>query len=151
MNFEISGRTYVAEIDVDELIRHEVQLIRFTSLPKYPAVERDIAVVVDKSVEAGKILKVILDNGGDYIEGAELFDVYEGDRIEAGKKSVAYALSFRSENETLTDEVINADMENIVQRFLSSAARSLGIENILIIISCLGIKKATVLNRRLLL
>ncbi len=113
-NFEISGRTYVAEIDVDELIRHEVQLIRFTSLPKYPAVERDIAVVVDKSVEAGKILKVILDNGGDYIEGAELFDVYEGDRIEAGKKSVAYALSFRSENETLTDEVINADMENIV-------------------------------------
>ena len=113
-NFEISGRTYIAEIDVDKLMQFETTFIRFAKLPKYPAVERDIAVVVDRAVEAGAILKVIMENGGDYIEGAELFDVYEGDRIEEGKKSVAYALSFRSENETLSDDMISDDMNNIV-------------------------------------
>ena len=121
-NFEISGRTYIAEIDVDKLMQFETTFIRFAKLPKYPAVERDIAVVVDRAVEAGAILKVIMENGGDYIEGAELFDVYEGDRIEEGKKSVAYALSFRSENETLSDDMINDDMNNIV----AALAKELG-------------------------
>ena len=66
--------------------------------------------------------RIIMENGGDYIEGAELFDVYEGDRIEEGTKSVAYALSFRSENETLSDDMINDDMNNIV----AALAKELG-------------------------
>ena len=124
-NFEIAGRTYIAEIDVDKLMQFENGFIRFAKLPKYPAVERDIAVVVDKAVEAGAVLKVIMENGGDYIEGAELFDVYEGDRIEAGKKSVAYALSFRSENETLTDDMISGDMQKIISALASELGAAL--------------------------
>lgn len=113
-NFEINQRTYIAELNLDALMAYEDTYIRMAKLPKYPAIERDIAVVVDKDVEAGMLLKVILANGGKYMEGAKLFDVYEGDRIEAGKKSIAYALSFRSDAETLTDETISEDMENII-------------------------------------
>lgn len=114
-NFEISGRTYIAEIDIDALMSYEESKIRFAKIPKFPAIERDIAVVVDKNVEAGMILKTIMDNGGEFIESAELFDVYEGDRIEAGKKSIAYALSFRSDAKTLTDDEIGGDMESILR------------------------------------
>ncbi len=124
-NFEINQRTYVAELDLDALMAYEDTYIRMAKLPKYPAVERDIAVVVDKAVEAGVLLKVILKNGGKYMEGAKLFDVYEGDRIEAGKKSIAYSLSFRSETETLTDEIISGDMESIIAALASECGAAL--------------------------
>ena len=88
--------------------------IKFKMLPRYPALERDISVTVGQDKEVDALRKCILKNGGKYIESAVLFDVYTGSNIEAGKKSLAYAISFRSKDKTLTDAEIDEDMKNII-------------------------------------
>lgn len=113
-NFGIPEKVYVAQMDMESLFEASGTKIRFAPLPKYPAIERDIAITVDKDAEAGTIRKAILKNGGKYIENVELFDVYEGEQLERGKKSLAYALTFRSATGTLTDENIAKDMKRIL-------------------------------------
>lgn len=113
-NFGIPEKVYVAQMDMESLFEASGTKIRFAPLPKYPAIERDIAITVDKDAEAGTIRKAILKNGGKYIENVELFDVYEGEQLGKGKKSLAYALTFRSATGTLTDENIAKDMKRIL-------------------------------------
>lgn len=113
-NFGIPKKVYVAQMDMESLFEASGTKIRFAPLPKYPAIERDIAITVDKDAEAGTIRKAILKNGGKYIENVELFDVYEGEQLGKGKKSLAYALTFRSATGTLTDENIAKDMKRIL-------------------------------------
>ena len=113
-NFGIPEKVYVAQMDMESLFEASGTKIRFAPLPKYPAIERDIAITVDKDAEAGTIRKAILKNGGKYIENVELFDVYEGEQLGKGKKSLAYALTFRSATGTLTDENIVKDMKRIL-------------------------------------
>lgn len=115
-NFGIPEKVYVAQMDMESLFEASGTKIRFAPLPKYPAIERDIAITVDKDAEAGTIRKAILKNGGKYIENVELFDVYEGEQLERGKKSLAYALTFRSATGTLTDENIAKDMKRILAK-----------------------------------
>ncbi len=115
-NFDVPERTYVAQIDLEVLFDTNNTKIRFAPLPKYPAIERDIAITVDKNAEAGTIQKAILKSGGKHIESAELFDVYEGEQLGRQKKSLAYALTFRSPVSTLTDEDIAKDMQRILDR-----------------------------------
>lgn len=115
-NFGIPEKVYVAQMDMESLFEASGTKIRFAPLPKYPAIERDIAITVDKDAEAGTIRKAILKNGGKYIENVELFDVYEGEQLEKGKKSLAYALTFRSATGTLTDENIAKDMKRILAK-----------------------------------
>jgi len=108
-NFGIQGRAYLAELDIDSIYSFEEEKIRYALLPKYPAIERDLALIVDADAQSGVIAKFLMDNGGKYIEKAELFDVYCGENIEQGKKSLAYSLSFRSKDGTLTDADIDID------------------------------------------
>lgn len=115
-NFGIPEKVYVAQMDMESLFEASGTKIRFAPLPKYPAIERDIAITVDKDAEAGTIRKAILKSGGKYIENVELFDVYEGEQLERGKKSLAYALTFRSATGTLTDENIAKDMKRILAK-----------------------------------
>ncbi len=115
-NFGIPEKVYVAQMDMESLFEASGTKIRFAPLPKYPAIERDIAITVDKDAEAGTIRKAILKNGGKYIENVELFDVYEGEQLGKGKKSLAYALTFRSATGTLTDENIAKDMKRILAK-----------------------------------
>ena len=83
-------------------------------VPKFPAVERDIAIIVDESVEVGQIEKIITKKAKKLLEGLKLFDIYRNEKLGENKKSVAYALTFRDKNKTLSDEEVNVAMENII-------------------------------------
>jgi len=112
--FEISGRVYLAEIELDALLAGRVTEKKYRALPRFPAVERDIALVLDETIQSGDVASSIKKAGGRLIESVELFDVYAGSHIDAGKKSLAYALRFRAEDRTLTDEEILRAMEKIL-------------------------------------
>lgn len=113
-NYDIPARVCLAELDLGALVVEMGTEISFQPLPKYPAIERDIAVLVDKHAPAGVIRHSIEQSGGKYLESVRLFDVFEGEQLGKGQKSLAYALTFRSPNGTLTDEMIAKDMKKIL-------------------------------------
>ena len=76
----------------------------YVPLPKFPSVTRDIAVVCDSDIPVGRLLDCIQENGGEYLKDCSVFDVYTGHHIAQGKKSVAFSLTMRSDDQTLTDE-----------------------------------------------
>ncbi len=113
-NFECPTESYVAIIDLKPLVDACVEIPKSKELPKFPAVTRDLAVVVDKTVPAGHVERIIRQRGGKLLESCELFDCYEGAQLAAGKKSLAYSLSFRTPDGTLTDEDVSKPMKKIL-------------------------------------
>lgn len=111
----IKKRAYVAEINIDELLEIRRNELVVTDLPKYPAVDRDLAVVVDKEQAVGQMLSLIKTTSGDLLESVEIFDIYEGEQIGENKKSVAFSLVYRAKDRTLTDEDVNAKFNKIVK------------------------------------
>ncbi len=89
---------------------------KYRSLPKYPATERDLAVVVSEEINAAELLHIIREKGGELLEGVKLFDLYQGDQIAEGQKSLAFKLLFRAEDRTLTDEEVNKLFERILNQ-----------------------------------
>ena len=83
-------------------------------MPKFPATSRDIAVILDKNINVGEVIKIIESNRNGILESYSLFDVYEGEQVGDGKKSVAYSLLFRAEDRTLTDKEVNEVMDKIL-------------------------------------
>ena len=90
--------------------------VTFKPIPKYPAAERDIAMLVDKSVPVADIEKVMKKAGGAILEDIKLFDVYEGKQIPDGKKSVAYSILFRDNTRSLTNEEVNTVFDKILKK-----------------------------------
>ena len=90
--------------------------IVYEAISKFPAVEIDLAFVADKALEAGQIERIIAEAGGEYLKQIKLFDIYEGDRIEAGKKSLAYNLVFQAKERTLKAEEVSAVVETIKEQ-----------------------------------
>ena len=113
-NYDINTRAYVGVIEFYKLLESVKVERLYKQLPKYPVVDRDIAMVVKDTVTVGDIEKVIASKGGDLLEHASLFDVYKGNQIAEGYKSVAYSLSFRASDRTLTDEEVNVVMKAIM-------------------------------------
>ncbi len=113
-NYELDIKTYVAELDISTLLSHINKDIIFKALPKYPSTARDIAMLVKEEVLVGEIEKTIRERSGKLLENVKLFDVYQGKQIEEGYKSVAYKLTFRAEDRTLTDEEIQKVMKKIL-------------------------------------
>lgn len=111
---DIRKKIYVFEADVDTLQKFAAKKFTFESLPKYPSISRDLAILVDHDTAAGDVEKVIAKNGGQFFKGVTLFDVYTGDRISADKKSLAFAIDFRSNERTLTDEEADESFKNIL-------------------------------------
>jgi phenylalanyl-tRNA synthetase beta chain len=113
--YEICDETIVAQLDAEALVRI-MQNVKITSkiLTKYPAVERDLAFVVDSGLLASVINDEIIKTGGAYLTACEVFDVYVSDALGAGKKSLAFNLTFRSEERTLTDEEVDQSIRNII-------------------------------------
>lgn len=112
-NYNIGERAYIAVIDmrdVTELARFDV---KYTGVPKFPASTRDISMVMKKEVLAGDIEEQIRKCGGALLERCELFDIYEGEQIEEGHKSMAYKIVFRAKDRTLEDKEINDIMEKL--------------------------------------
>ncbi len=113
-NYGIEKRAYLAEVNVTKLVKYSRQNKKYVEVPKFPAVERDIAVIVDEKVEVGQIEKIITKKSKKLLESATLFDIYRDEKIGTNKKSVAYSLIFRDKKKTLSDEEINTAMENII-------------------------------------
>lgn len=115
-NYDIEVPVYLLELDFALLQKHAKLNKSYTPLPKYPASERDLALICDSQVPVYEIEQMIKNSGGQYLEKVTLFDVYEGDQIESGKKSVAYSLVFRSLKETLKDETVEQSVQNILKK-----------------------------------
>ena len=114
-NFDIEVPCYVAEIDIMGMFETVDADVKFTQLPKFPAAERDIAVLVDKDVAVGDLEATIVKASGALLDNVKLFDVYEGDRIPEGKKSIAFAIAFRAPDRSLTGEEVDKVFNKIVK------------------------------------
>ncbi len=115
-NFEIGCPVYMVVIDFDALMLNKKMDKTYKHLPKYPAVTRDIALIVDEDVTVRNIEDVIRKTKTNIIESSKLFDIYRSDALGENKKSVAYSIVFRSMDKTLTDEDVNAVMDDILKR-----------------------------------
>ncbi|RJR14362.1 phenylalanine--tRNA ligase subunit beta [Candidatus Parcubacteria bacterium] len=98
--------TYVFELSLTDLLGANVEEIKYEAIPRFPSIGRDIALVVDRSTPAGELEAVIKETGGTLLKDVQVFDVYEGDKIDASKKSVAFALRYYHPEHTLTDEEV---------------------------------------------
>jgi phenylalanyl-tRNA synthetase beta chain len=105
---DLAGEVYVAELDFEEVGHYGPRRVWLRSVPRFPAVSRDIAVIVDDAFEAASILEEIRVVGDPLIESARCFDCYAGAPIPAGKKSLAYTIAYRHPERTLTDDEVNA-------------------------------------------
>ena len=114
-NFGIAQSVYVFEMEVDTLLRYRKKKNTITSLPKYPASTRDLAILVDAGLTTAEIERVIAKKGGKFFRGATLFDVYMGKQVGSGKKSMAFHLHFQSDDKTLTDEEVDAAFADILE------------------------------------
>ncbi len=113
-NYDIEKRTYIAELNITKLVKYARENKKYTEVPKFPAVERDIAVIVDEQVEVGQIEKVIMKKAKKLLESIQLFDIYRNEKLGGNKKSVAYSLIFRDKTKTLSDEEVNTIMDIII-------------------------------------
>jgi len=113
--FGIEERCYISELNLDILNKYADLDRKYTPLPKFPAVLRDIAMLVDDSILVKEIEDIIREKGGNMIEKVELFDVYKGKQIPVGKKSIAYSILYRSDSKTLTDEEVGKVHDKIVR------------------------------------
>lgn len=122
-NYGIGTKAYVAVLDMPEIIPFATFDRKYEGIAKYPAVTRDISMVVPREILVGQIEAVIAQRGGKILESYALFDIYEGSQIKAGFKSVAYTLTFRAKDRTLEDADVSAAMKKIL-----NGLQGLGIE-----------------------
>lgn len=122
-NYAIKERVYVAVLDMPYVVEYASFDRKYRGIAKFPAVTRDLSMVVPKEVLAGDIEKVFDEKGGQYLESYALFDIYEGAQIKRGYKSIAYTLTFRAQDKTLED----ADIQNAMNKILKKL-EELGIE-----------------------
>jgi len=118
-NYELPKRTYVCELSLAALHGCGIADPKFVELPKFPGSNRDLAIQLKETIPAASVNEVIRKNGGDILESIELFDVYTGEQIPEGYKSLAYALNFRHKERTLTDDDINPVVEQILAELKS--------------------------------
>ncbi len=120
-NYGVDAALYCAELSFDAILAHRAPLAVYKPLPRFPSVSRDIAVVCDAAVPAGELRACILASGGQYLKDCAVFDVYTGGRIAPGFKSVAFSLTMRADDQTLTDEhaeeTVRAVLDALRERF----------------------------------
>jgi phenylalanyl-tRNA synthetase beta chain len=121
--YDIGTRAYVAVLDMPCIVEKATFDRKYEGIAKYPAVSRDISMVVPKDILAGQIEEIIEQRGGRLLESCRLFDIYEGEQIKEGFKSVAYSVSFRAKDRTLDEKDVSAAMKKIL-----NGLEGLGIE-----------------------
>ena len=122
-NYKIGEKAYLAILDMPSLLPYTTYDRKYEGVARYPAVTRDISMVVPKNILVGQIEDMIRQRGGKILESYNLFDIYEGAQILAGHKSVAYSITFRAKDHTLEDKEVNGVMEKILH-----GLRGMGIE-----------------------
>lgn len=125
-DFELSNRAYVAQIDFDGLVRHVSLVRQYTPFSRFPAVERDLALLVPATMPAGALVDAAWRASGELLESARIFDVYGGSNLPAGTKSVALALRFRAADRTLGESEVEAAVTRVLeaQALLGAQLRS---------------------------
>ncbi|OEL02713.1 phenylalanine--tRNA ligase subunit beta [Staphylococcus succinus] len=115
-------RTYVFELNYDKLMAVSVGYINYQPIPRFPGVSRDIALVVNRNMPSAKLVQVIHEHGGDILQNAEVFDVYEGEHVAEDEKSIAIRLAYLDTQQTLTDDKVNAVHEDILDALQAQGA-----------------------------
>lgn len=113
-HYEIGTKVYIAVLDMSEIVKFSTFERKYTGIAKYPAVTRDISMVVPREILVGQIEAMIEQRGGRLLESYRLFDIYEGTQIKAGFKSVAYSITFRAKDRTLEEGDVSAAMKKIL-------------------------------------
>ncbi len=114
-NYDLPYKAYLFEFDMEVLVDAAIFAKRFEPIPIYPTVERDLAIVVDKELLSDMPTELIYATGGELVKSVRLFDVYEGEQVPEGKKSLAYAITYHSATETLTDKAVNTLHDKVVK------------------------------------
>lgn len=115
-NYELPYKAYLFELDIETCSRAADFSRRFEPIPVYPSIQRDLAIVVDNELQSDIPIEIINSTGGEWVESIRLFDVYEGDQVPDGKKSLAYTITYHSATETLTDKAVNDLHTKVVQK-----------------------------------
>ena len=118
-NYNLGTKTYVAVLDVEILAKKADFDVKYKGVAKFPAVTRDISLVMKKDILAGQVEEVIRSNGGKLLEDYRLFDIYEGENVAADEKSLAYSIRFRAKDRTLEDKDVTAVMDKILKKLES--------------------------------
>lgn len=115
-NFDMPGKVYLFEVDLEAILHLSTKPMKYVPFSKFPGSSRDLAIVAPTSVTSQDILDLITANGGEHLENVSIFDVYEGEHIEAGYRSLAYNLQFRSMEGTLNDEEVDQVIQMIIEK-----------------------------------
>ena len=115
-NFDLPNKAYIFEVDLEAIMAIDTPEFRYVPFSKFPGTARDLAIVAPNSVSSQDILDLIHQYGGQYLTGVHIFDVYQGEHIEEGFRSIAYNLQFRSMDGTLNDEDIDQHIDTIVEK-----------------------------------
>ncbi len=121
-NYNVNIRVYVAELNFEEIISQARLYTEYKPLPKYPAVDRDIAIVVSDEIIAAQVEEIVKNKGGKLVEEVTLFDIYKGNQVSEGYKSMAYKIIYRSDEKTLTEE----DISKVHNKILNSLYNQIG-------------------------
>lgn len=121
--YEIGEKPYVAVLDMPIIVEKANFDVKYTGIAKFPATNRDISMLMKKDILVGQVEEIIRKNGSGILESYRLFDIYEGEQIQDGYKSVAYSITFRHKDKTLEDKEVNTVMEKIL-----NGLKELGIE-----------------------
>ena len=122
-NYGIGEKAYVAVLDMPKIVEKASFDRKYEGIPKFPAVTRDLSMVVPKHILAGEIEEMIVQRGGKHLESFKLFDIYEGAQIKEGYKSMAYSVVFRAKDKTMEETEITTVMKKIL-----NGLESMGIE-----------------------
>jgi phenylalanyl-tRNA synthetase beta chain len=114
-SFGLDQKVYMAQINLNALYKNEKPPIRYAALPRFPAATRDLAVIVKTGAGAGDMMNDIARAGGKRLERVQLFDVYTGEQVEEGSKSLAYSLTLRAPDATMTDAEVDKVMAKILK------------------------------------
>ena len=115
---DLKQSAYIFELDLDIINALIPQTIKFKLLPKFPAIYRDITIIIDRRIETQTVLEAVENIHEDLVQNLHLFDVFEGDPIAAGKKSVSFRITYRSSDKTLEDDDVNDLHKSITDRLL---------------------------------
>lgn len=121
-NYGIGVKTYAAKLNIPEMLEHAATEVSYQPLPKYPATTRDLSLVCDDGIPVAQLEQAIRKAVGNILEKVTLFDVYKGQQIAQGKKSVSYSISMRSHDGTLTDEQADGAMKRVLKALKAMGA-----------------------------
>ena len=124
-NYSVGAKAYIAVLDIRELNEMSNNNIQYKALPKFPAVTRDMALIANDAVTVGEIEKIIKKCSGKILEDVKLFDVYKGEQIEKGKKSLAFSVIYRADDRTLTDDEISAVFDKTIKQIAEKTGAQL--------------------------